>query len=138
MRRSWSHLLSAAGKHFSHHHCFFGTAADLTTGQIEKEQPEHKIKTGETDQREDSVAVAYYLTVALVGVKKAVHQPWLPSEFGCHPAQRVGDIRERKCQHQHPMQPGSRFQPAPPILETGISHKDDKNSTQRDHKVKRV
>src|ERR1700722_1511326 len=104
MSRSYKVLLSTAGNHF-----FVRTVADLTTDQKEKEQTEDKIKAGEANQREDSVAVAHHFAVAVACVKKAVDQPWLTSKFGRHPAQRVGDVRKGECQHQHPEQPGAEL-----------------------------
>src|SRR5260370_10861690 len=133
MSRSYKRLLSAAGKRF-----FVRTVGALTTDQKEKEPTENKIEPGETNQRENGVAVGHHFTVAVARVKKAVDQPWLTSQFGRHPAQCVSDVRKGKRQHQHPEQHGAGFQLATPILEAGISHKENEDRAQRDHYVKRV
>src|SRR6478672_1544238 len=81
---------------FDGNHCLIRTAADFTTGEVEKQQPEHKIKTSEADQRKNDIAVVYDFAVALVGMKKTIDQPRLASQFGSHPPQCVGDVRKRK------------------------------------------
>src|SRR5262245_22422434 len=104
-------LLSTAGDL-----CFVRTAVNLTTLQKEKKQTEHKIQPDEANQCEDRVAVAHYFAVAFARRKNAVDQPRLTPQFGSHPSQGVGNVRKRKCQHQHPEQPIAECEPAAPIL----------------------
>src|ERR1700739_1700427 len=116
----------------------FRTVPDLTSNQIEKEQTQHKVKADEAYQRENSVPAIHDFAVAVAGVKEPVDQPRLTTEFSCHPAHDVADVRKRKRQHQHPEQPGARFESAAPILEPGISHNKDENRAQCNHEVKRI
>src|SRR5258705_8649005 len=96
MPQSYERLLSAAGNHF------FRTVAYLPADEIEKEQTEYKIETGETNQRKNGVAITHHFAVAVSRVKETVDQPRLTSQFCCHPTQRVGDVRKGKREHQHP------------------------------------
>src|SRR6266852_5137969 len=133
MSRSPRWLLCTAGNRQ-----FVGTLTDLTAEQEEKEQTEYEIETREADQREDGGAAAHHLAVAVARVKETMDQPWLTSEFGSHPAQRIGDVRIRECQHQHPEQPRAGFQSAAPHLEACTGHEEDEERAQRDHEMKRV
>src|ERR1700751_2405742 len=95
---------------------FFRTVPALASDQIEKEQTQHKVKADEAYQRENSVPAIHYFAVAVTGVKKPIDQPRLTTEFSCHPAYCVGDVRKRKRQHQRPEQPAAGFESAAPIL----------------------
>src|SRR6516164_7814662 len=79
---------------------FVRPAVELTTDQEEKEQTEHEIETDKADQREDRVAVAHHLAVAVARVEQAVDEPRLASELGRHPSERVSDVRKGERQHQ--------------------------------------
>ena len=72
-----------------------GTVADLTAGEIEKKQAEHKVQSREADQRENRVAIAHDFAVPVARVKKAIDQPWLSAQFGRYPAQRVSDVGKK-------------------------------------------
>src|SRR5215510_3444668 len=100
---------------------------EFPTSQIQEEQTEHKIESGETNQRENRVAIAHHFAVAVTGVKEAVDQPWLASQFRSHPPQDVRDVREGKCEHQNPKQPAGGLQPATPTLKTCYRHQQDKD-----------
>src|ERR1700756_1704733 len=103
----------------------FRTVPDLTSNQIEKDQTQHKVKADEAYQRENSVPASHYFAVAVAGVKKPVNQPRLTTEFSCHPAHCVGNVRKGKGQQKRPQQPAAGFESAAPILEPGICHKKD-------------
>src|SRR6266404_4708039 len=118
MSRSWKGHFATAGNRF-----LVRTTADLTTDQKEKEQAEHEVKAGEAKQREKGGAIAHHFAVAVARAKEAVDQPRLASQFGCHPAQGVGDVRKGECQHEHPEKRGAGFESTAPVLKTGISHK---------------
>ena len=66
--------------------------SDFEPGKAEKKQTDYKIETGEPNQGEDRVTVANDFTKAVARMKKPVDQPWLPSELGSHPTERVCDV----------------------------------------------
>src|SRR5882762_7804056 len=97
---SGNRWFSIPGNHFpvrtarspaANNNFFVRPVADLTTDQKEKKQTENKIETDKANQREDSVAVAHDFAVSIARPKEAVDQPGLPTQFGRHPSQRVGD-----------------------------------------------
>src|SRR5205085_10176316 len=94
--------------------------------------------TGEPDKSEDRVTVANYFAVAVARGKKSVDQPWLPSEFGRHTTERVGDVGIRKRQHQNPKHRATSFEFSSPILQCGETHENDGQRPEGDHYVKRV
>src|SRR6266478_3884013 len=115
-----------------------GTFCDFATGQSEKEQTENEIKSGESDQREDRVAVANYFAVTIPRVKESVNQPRLATQLGRHPAKSIGDVGVGEREHQNPEQQTAGFEPASPILQCGKTHENDEQRHEREHDVKRV
>src|ERR1700677_957592 len=90
--------------------CDLRSIVNCATRQIEKHQANHRIESGESDERKDCVAVADFMAVTLCSPEQAIDKPWLAAQFGRHPAERIRDVGKGKCQHQRPEQPVAFFQ----------------------------
>src|SRR5262245_47828398 len=111
---------------------------NLTANEIEKEQTQNEVKSYETDQCENGVAIAHNLAVTLACAKETIDEPRLPAQLSRHPTHRVRNVGKRKREHQNPKQECALLESSAPTLKSCNRHQQYEQTTECNHQVKRV
>src|SRR5215813_2935343 len=88
--------------------------SDLPHDQEEKENAEPEVEPAEPDQREEHGSRVHGGTAAGAGPEEAVHEPGLSAQLGGDPSCGVGDVRQRKRDHEDPQHEPMALEPSLP------------------------
>src|SRR5665213_781187 len=137
MKDKIAYQISIMGRlHFSIGGNTLRTVRNFPRDQKQKQHAEHKIKSGETNQREQNISAAHDIADALPRSQNVKNNPRLPAKFCRHPTRRRGDVGKWKREHQSPKQAARFFQSSAPALKICRDHQQNKNGSQTSHDVK--
>src|SRR6516165_5391487 len=75
------------------------SALNFAVYQEKKEEREHGVHSGATEDREPPVTGRHHLGEDFCGAHQPINQPGLASHFRGDPAGSVGDVRQREREH---------------------------------------